>query len=1307
MEEAVAALSTFSLEGNQPDIQGLAVTLLTGKNASQSPLDYEDVAAYQLQLTEDSKSINQLNVLVEQGNEMVSILYTYRSCVKALPQLPDSMKQSQADLYLETYQVLDIEIGRLRDIQRWQTTAASKLAGNMQKFCRPERRINGPTVTHMWCILKLLDVLLQLDHLKNAKASIPNDFSWYKRTFTQISTQWPDTDSMREELDDLQIFLSTRWAILLNIQAELFRVNNLEDLLQVLINFCLDALESDHVVLYSERHVLLRVLPVLVVLAISSEKEGDSTFKKIKINRLIRVFRSDPVIPAFPDLHLSPASMLKELSPYFRKVAAQSRLTSLPAPHELAPREALEYQKEYLIIHHMPAIRFAHDEFCLHFAAAINKLQLLKCARNVDEALSTKIKEDVYMAILEGFQCLSEWTGRVWEQCAWKFSRPSKEATPYDEDVSAVVTDYEKVVRCNYSPEERKAMVELISYIKGVGSMLEHVDTQVAETVCEVIHSQLQDFVQNKLSLMLRTSMKKKKELSRIVTEMRTIAADWTNSNGDQEKGSFRKTKDETDRFPITVRATAPTAAQLHCLQFLIHELISGSPKKAAVFFGSNETEIASADMKQLDLFFNKLAFYPYILDYKATIFHVTDLGFIWFREFYLETSRVIQFPIECSFPWMLVDYILESQDAALLESVLVPFDIYNDSAEHALRRLKQRFLYDEVEAEVDLCFDQLVFKLSEHIFSYYKSRASSKQLDATFVASSELQDKFRVFPKRYEPLFQMRRVQILGRDIDLTFLIEQRLNKIFRENLDFLLERFESHDLCTIVELDHLIEILRATHCLLADQLTLDPFNLILEEMMENISMVSFSSRLASQIFSEIQNDVVPNFILCNSSLRLIRSPKACQRVFRRAPVPHADYSFLCGTPDLNMAHAMYTDLFSKFFGLPHMLCIVKLLGSRSLPWLIRALLDHLSQKITSSLDSSVGDLRGAMPKAINLPTPEAGVAGAMKILKEQLQWVTSYEGKVNFIECLKEIGTLLFLMSLLDMAMKETETSQMVQVAPWLGIAPGPNGLQRYAADATDSPFLALFKEAASACAAHPLCLSPSTFVAMGKQAEVTGSLYMKNIQTGSVLEYTLAYLSVVLDSFREKWSSPSKTGLIEITTSKEYHRIYSGIQFVFCGESLAEAGPNFECFGDSVAWGGCAIVYFLGQQQRFELLDFIYHLLSVEEAESAIHHDRSRKPALVYGPSYGQELEDFLDNARRARGLNNHVFSLLRARSPQEDKSASMIKQSGSVVHRVKYPNTPSAFDSLPLKGSRGSKSYNIVKHQQGSARGLSQA
>ncbi|XLT67252.1 hypothetical protein HN873_023691, partial [Arachis hypogaea] len=140
-------------------------------------------------------------------------------------------------------------------------------------------------------MLKLLDVLVQLDHFKNAKASIPNDFSWYKRTFTQVSGQWQDTNSMREELDDLQIFLSTRWAILLNLHVEMFRVNNLEDILQVLIVFVVESLELDFALLFPERHILLRVLPIFVVLVTSSEKDSESLCKRVKIKRLINIFK--------------------------------------------------------------------------------------------------------------------------------------------------------------------------------------------------------------------------------------------------------------------------------------------------------------------------------------------------------------------------------------------------------------------------------------------------------------------------------------------------------------------------------------------------------------------------------------------------------------------------------------------------------------------------------------------------------------------------------------------------------------------------------------------------------------------------------------------------------------------------------------------------------------------------------------------------------------------------------------------------------------------------------------------------------
>lgn len=38
LEDAVAALSTFSLEDDQPDVQGLSVILSTGRCATQSPI---------------------------------------------------------------------------------------------------------------------------------------------------------------------------------------------------------------------------------------------------------------------------------------------------------------------------------------------------------------------------------------------------------------------------------------------------------------------------------------------------------------------------------------------------------------------------------------------------------------------------------------------------------------------------------------------------------------------------------------------------------------------------------------------------------------------------------------------------------------------------------------------------------------------------------------------------------------------------------------------------------------------------------------------------------------------------------------------------------------------------------------------------------------------------------------------------------------------------------------------------------------------------------------------------------------------
>lgn len=71
---------------------------------------------------------------------------------------------------------------------------------------------------------------------------------------------------------------------------------SVEDILQVLIVFAVESLELDFALLFPERYILLRVLPILVVLATSSEKDSESLYKRVKINRMINIFKVASII---------------------------------------------------------------------------------------------------------------------------------------------------------------------------------------------------------------------------------------------------------------------------------------------------------------------------------------------------------------------------------------------------------------------------------------------------------------------------------------------------------------------------------------------------------------------------------------------------------------------------------------------------------------------------------------------------------------------------------------------------------------------------------------------------------------------------------------------------------------------------------------------------------------------------------------------------------------------------------------------------------------------------------------------------
>lgn len=69
---------------------------------------------------------------------------------------------------------------------------------------------------------------------------------------------------------------------------------------------------------------------------------------------------------------------------------------------------------------------------------------------------------------------------------------------------------------------------------------------------------------------------------------------------------------------------------QIHCLQFLIYEAVSGgNMRKPGGLFGNAASEIPANDLKQLETFFYKLSFFLHMLDYTGLLIFLYNIFLI------------------------------------------------------------------------------------------------------------------------------------------------------------------------------------------------------------------------------------------------------------------------------------------------------------------------------------------------------------------------------------------------------------------------------------------------------------------------------------------------------------------------------------------------------------------------------------------------------------------------------------------------------------------------------------------------------
>ncbi|RKO82996.1 cytoplasmic FMR1-interacting, partial [Blyttiomyces helicus] len=396
--------------------------------------------------------------------------------------------------------------------------------------------------------------------------------------------------------------------------------------------------------------------------------------------------------------------------------------------------------------------------------------------------------------------------------------------------------------------------------IKNLSGLLSGLDRKILEAIDRHVYVETQTFAKSNVAEFYVHAVKKKRPAAAIVKHVRDFMLD-----GPFEEEVSKGAKKEKDAKSPTSpdvpksRVDPISLSQIHFARAFLDSVFN---EKAKGMKGGlmKEKDFKDSLVAEMQAFYAKSYFYPYMLDLKATVSRCSDLSDLWFKEFYLELTKQVQFPINMSLPWILTEYILESNDAEMIEYLFYPFDIYNDAANRTLYTLKSKFIYDEIVAEVNLCFDQLIFKISHSIFLHFKKAASWINLSPDLKVEV---DELLNHPSRtakempfdsYDRILSQKGFQLLGRSLNISELLSQMMNQYLRKSIDMAIARYEGSDITYIIHS-------RTTHALLSRFCTLDRFDDMVAEMDESVSPLAANGRILTHSMAEIVNDFVPNF--------------------------------------------------------------------------------------------------------------------------------------------------------------------------------------------------------------------------------------------------------------------------------------------------------------------------------------------------------------------------------------------------------------------------------------------------------------
>ena len=1122
-----------------------------------------------------------------------------------------------------------------------------------------------------YSIIRLVDTLFKLDSMKDMRDSMKDDFLRYKRAISTHSTG--TLPAVLAEMMSVQLFLcdqdpyKAKNCVLLTIRDRLKQIGGYDRVLNAMLDMVISDHEANLFVTPDEKFRLIRVVPHLMVLIDGDplEPKSQNVFKRHNASAMQKIFKRYPILPLHADMSITLLKVL-ERAPHYNKSSIGTAWGSDASMTSTGGKIAdLESYPEYDLKSHWSVIREEFPIYAVHLTAFSNQYE-----RSNHDALKNNILSDSPQGLavlkaadtasklaLRGLSLLSKWKSHILLSMAWKYTHPACAilvGTISNTDTDLGPTrgyEYEQAVKNNFIDGELSILVDIVSLIKSLASLLSTAHHKLAPLFRVHQHHRIQQVSRGDLvPLLHRVDKRKKSSLLAPLLQIINVVADYGNGSkggsgsgndtgkeGDEEYKMYSRKQGQV-HTPHTLRAVAAGPSRLYVLRSRLHGIYDERSVYRHKVGLLGKPDLEKEDITLLETFYEQSFFYPYLLDLSNTLREVSSMADLWYREFYIEISQCVQFSIDISLPWILIQRALAPHlvpsaigDATvpMIENVIFMLDIYNDAAYEALHLIRVQHLYDEVEAEASLVLSRTMSSMSHSMYAYYKDRAATSLLGDFCKRKLEGIAGSRVFSQsiqRYDTAMSNKNAMLLGRSINFSAPFIQFAVKRIRRDIDAAIRIFESSDVSGIVELSSLLDIIHETHSGIAELFDIQDYRLIFKEI--NDSFGVRDGRILKRILASINLDITSNFSYNLHTNRLVRTfdPRITNSYGQEKPryfgppvkskAVSETYGKLCYE-----AYKAIGESTMGFFGRVHIETIISLSGCpKLLPGVFiiaEQCLNILAEKLVNAHER-IGTLRRSMIPYTPCPSMYnvASCVGQYEADLEPLLGITNM--KEILFQAFSEIGNIVLLLK-----------------------------------DISDSIIVSLPLAAVTEPGVSPLghLLGNPLYPTLARAGTTIG---LKSDTT--LFHLVLQHIDIIMKErklFRLWTHIPGETKKTFDLLINEFHVIWSTVSFMFC-LTPPSSSSGIERFGDGFQTAGCIILHHLAQRDVFELNDMCHHILRLQSYESrsqpfdqirAFGSESAAVSAIAIVASL-HECDDILAAAAEYCAVQFTIFNMLSA-------------------------------------------------------------